>query len=396
MIPLLYSGDMIKFIPIRFDKIKTDDIVLTNKSKKFIIHRVIYKTNTFLITKGDNNYQSDLKTRNIGFFLKAVEVKRGPKRFLIDDAYLLQSVNYLKELKIICKIFAANNIKFAVLKGLPLYLKYLNGFPKRFYADCDLLILPDQFNLCKIIFQKLGYRIKNTNIAKLFNHSDFSPEVTFIKSVDRIRVEFDIHTQAVFLMKQFAIPEVLYPNNLLTLLSSHFLNSRRSVKIQGINFPILSPANLIVYLGLHFFHHNFRGISRLEFLNKVIIREFRRKTGKKILAKKIKQLVLKFNLSNFVIPAFILCSKLFKNKYLKEIIIDTKKLPKLDFKQFEKNIFDSESRYQAGKNRFKLILRLSPNPTLIKYLTFLDKNILAILFRYLFFKFLNQQKNEKI
>jgi len=67
--------------------------------------------------------------------------------------------------------------------------------------------------------------------------------------------------------------ESLYPQVFIDRLTDKFLKNKRIVKIQNESFPILSNGNLILYLALHFFHHNFRGTFRLEFLHKIMVEE---------------------------------------------------------------------------------------------------------------------------
>lgn len=389
MIPLLFPDDKIKLKSIRFKQIKVDDIVLIKSRNKYFAHRVIYKKTNYLITKGDNNYKSDPKVTPERVLFKVTEVFRNGIKFCIDDAYFLQTASYLTALKIIIKKFEKNNIRYVFLKGIPLYLKYLGIIPKRFYMDCDLLISPEDFKKAERILAHLGYKIENARISKLFRNLDFFPEITYVKTVKRMHITLDIHIEAVFLMKQFKIPDILYPARMVTKLSSHFLKNRRIIKIQGKDYPILNPENLIIYLALHFFHHNFRNISRLEFLNKVILKENVQKYMGNLIIGRMKQLIFNFRLNNFVFPSFILCSKFFRNPYLKDIIKMTKtQTPlKLNFVNLEKNIFDSEPRFKAGLNRFQFIFKLSPNPLLYKCLVFLNKQVFVIVIKLLILKF---------
>ena len=60
MEPTIEAGDYVMFTKVSFDDVKVDDIVVYRASDdKFIIHRVIEKTDEYLICKGDNNPLED-------------------------------------------------------------------------------------------------------------------------------------------------------------------------------------------------------------------------------------------------------------------------------------------------------------------------------------------------
>ena len=56
MEPTIEAGDYVMFTKVNFDDVKVDDIVVYRASdNRFIIHRVVEKTNDYLVCKGDNN-----------------------------------------------------------------------------------------------------------------------------------------------------------------------------------------------------------------------------------------------------------------------------------------------------------------------------------------------------
>lgn len=58
MEPLLHEGDRVSIVS--FDKIRVNDIILAEINQKRILHRVIGISNSFFITKGDNNEYMDI------------------------------------------------------------------------------------------------------------------------------------------------------------------------------------------------------------------------------------------------------------------------------------------------------------------------------------------------
>ena len=119
---------------------------------------------------------------------------------------------------------------------------------------------------------------------------------------------------------------------------------------------------MILYLALHFFHHNFQGAFRLELLDKVIKKYKLRE--KDWLGIKFK--MAEFSLNNFVEPVFYLLRKYFRTP-----------IPRLiNGKKIEVNIFDSEPRIVSGIKRFRNLLFLSPNSFWRKTLIFLNPGVI--------------------
>ena len=112
---------------------------------------------------------------------------------------------------------------------------------------------------------------------------------------------------------------------------------KRQVKINNEFFQILDTKYLILYLALHFFHHNYRGAFRLDFLDKIIRcghlerserssdqreRNTRsldfstRKAGFEMTEwEKMSQDIVEFKLQNFVYPAFVLLKSTTKRPF---------------------------------------------------------------------------------
>ena len=183
-----------------------------------------------------------------------------------------QSEVYFPEILKLKQCFEAGKIDFLFLKGLPLHLYFEESPPRRILADCDVLIDKNAKEKVKKIFDRLGYQLAETAYSKFHQRlKDKLTEATYFKLINNCLVAFDVHFEVVFLMNQLGRMDALYPQSLVDEMTRKFLKQKQKVKIKGREFPILSPSNLIIYLSLHFFHHNFMCIHRLKFLNKIVL-----------------------------------------------------------------------------------------------------------------------------
>ncbi len=81
MLPILHPNDVVQYKKINFKQIRINDIILVHKNKRLFTHRIIYKTDRYLITKGDNNLESDGKIYPRQIIGKVAKVKRDGKEF---------------------------------------------------------------------------------------------------------------------------------------------------------------------------------------------------------------------------------------------------------------------------------------------------------------------------
>ena len=233
-----------------------------------------------------------------------------------------QSAVYFPEILKVKEFFEAGKIDFLFLKGLPLHLYFEKSPPRRIVADCDVLIAKKDGVKAGKIFNRLGYELAETAYSKFHQQlKDKLTEVTYFKVVNNCLVAFDVHFEAVFLMNQLGKLDALYPQRLVDEMTQQFLKQKQKVKIKGGRFPILSPSNLIIYLGLHFFHHNFSGRHRLEFWNKIIVyyqKQLASGPGQEVIDK-----IKRYQLQNFIYPGFRLVNKHFdtplSSKFMKLI-----------------------------------------------------------------------------
>ncbi len=362
MLPLLRPGDILFFKKIKFHQTKINEIILVKKSNKEIVHRVIYKKNNYLVTKGDHNPLSDGRTNPNDVFAKVIAVKRSNNKFDLESLYLFQSTLYFQEIVKVNKAFRKEKIAFVFLKGLPVHLFYEKKHPRRIYADSDILIDQTDYEKVEKVFKRNGFKkvdASYSNLHKLLK--DKPTEVSFVKKVNNFPVVFDIHFEPVFLMNQLGKLDALYPEKFMRQLTSDFLQTKLAIKVQGEQFFILDISYLILYLALHFFHHNYRGIFRLHFLDQVI--RFR---ARELDLDKLISDINKYQVQNFVYPVFWFLQKYYSTPgaslVLKSINIKSKELKYIKENILNINIFDDESRVQAGIARFKNIFQLSPSP----------------------------------
>src|SRR3972149_814314 len=366
MIPLIYPKDGVYIKPGTASKLKVNDIITFEQQNKLITHRIIYKKSGYVITKGDNNPQSDGRIYPNAVIGKVYKIKRNGQVFSPESLYLIQSTLYFQEVIKIKRAFEKAKIDFVFLKGLPLYLYFEKSRPRRLYADCDVLIDKKDFHKAERILYAFRY-IRETKKTKEIENN-------YIKTINGLIVIFDIHLEAAFLMTQFSNLGALYQQKLIDKLTIELLKTKRKVRIQGANFYFLSKNFQVVYLFLHFFHHNFRGASRLDFLDK-IVRKSRLSTKN---WQDIAFIINDYQLANFVYPAFMLLRKYYQTSIPKFFLASIKPgftnlINLIDFKNL--SVFDDESRIRAGVNRFKLIFMLSPQPFWKRLMIFFNPQV---------------------
>ncbi len=298
MLPLIKPNDIIHFVPIKPNQLQLNDIVIFRQKKRLIAHRLIYKTNQYFITQGDNLLNPDKPHSYSQLLGKAVSITRHHQTLPISYLYLQQSSLYLRELNLLVKTFNSHYFDYLFLKGLPLHLYYQKTHPQRLYLDCDLLINPHQLQPVSATLQQLGFHP--------YNPPDFStppfhqsPELSFIKKTPSFPIVLDIHLTPLFLPKQLATPNHLYPSTLLTQYSLHLLRNKLKVKLKNQTYPLISSKDAIIYLSLHFFHHNLRGIQRLHLLHQILTQYSFTDQEWAQLA----QLANQFKLANFIYPS---------------------------------------------------------------------------------------------
>jgi len=384
MIPILQPNDIVYFKKIPFLKIKVNDLIVFKKKNQLITHRLIYKTKKYLIIKGDNNPNYDGKIYPKQILGKVYQIKRNGQIFKPETLYLIQSTHYFSEIVKIKNEFDKKNINYVFLKGLPLHLYYEGTHPKRLYADCDLLVDKKDFEKAEKILLKNKCQKAETHWSKNAKKLQKKElEATFYKKTNQFIITFDIHLQLVDLsIVHLGHFNQLYPQKLIDRLTDEFLKIKKEIKINNEKFLILNTYYLILYLSLHLFHHNFIGAFRYDFLDRVI-----RKT--KITAALINQLIniiKKYKLQNFAYPVFFLLKKYYQTPLPKNFLNQIKPRFYTMFTLFfpqslhKINIFNDDSRINAGIKRFLYLFLLSPSPFWKKILVFFNPQVVFAVF----------------
>lgn len=387
MLPILRPNDIVYFKKTPFLKIKVNDLIIFKKKNQLITHRVIYKTKKYLITKGDNNPNSDGKIYPKQVLGRVYQIKRNGQIFKPETLYLIQSTHYFSEIVKIKNEFDKKNINYVFLKGLPLHLYFEGTHPKRLYADCDVLVdKKDSQEAEKILFS-FGYQKADTSLSSFQKKlQDKQVENAYYKTINGFTVVFDLHLEVVFMMTQLGKLEALYQQKLIDDLTEEFLKTKRKIKINNEPFLILDTFYLILYLALHLFHHNFSGAFRYDFLDKVIKKS-------KISIKSWQEIALiikKYQLNNFVFSVFFLLKKYYQSPIPKNFFkkIQPKTLNNfytiftLPFTQFlhKINIFNDEPRIRAGIKRFLYLFIFSPSPFWKKILIIFNPQVIFAVF----------------
>lgn len=390
MLPFLRSGDILFLRKIKFQQVKINDLIMVKKGTNIFSHRVIYKNVSYLITKGDNNPQSDGKILPKQMIWKVYQIKRNGHIINLENFYLLQSTLYFQEIVKVKKAFEKEKIDFVFLKGLPLHLYFEKSHPRRMYADCDLLIAEKDYLQAKSALIRMGYKQQESAYTPLHKIlKDKQTEISFYRLNKGFPIVFDIHFEPVFLMNQLGKLNALYPEKFMHQMTRDFLQTKRTIKVQGEQFYVLDTSYLILYLALHFFHHNFRGAYRLEMIDRVMRKTIQipsprgSTSGRTVwctpshtfqVFNSLSRKIVAYKVQNFVYPVFWFLKKYYMipetGLILKRLNIKSKELGYIRENILKINIFDDETRVQAGITRFKNIFRLSPSP-LWKKLTFI-------------------------
>lgn len=373
MLPIFQPGDWLYFKKVGYRNLKVDDIALVRtRFHSYFVHRILYKSKKYAVTKGDNNLFTDGKINPKRIIAKVIKIKRDNNILSPTSLYLVQSSYYLNEIIKIKDEFDRNQIKYVFLKGLPIHLYYEKSHPKRVYADCDILIDETDAARAKAILRAKGYRSVGAPLIKTLKKTNH-PEVSYQKSLRGFPVNFDIHTEAVFLMTQLGKLDSLYPQKLVKKLTQELLHNKKTVKIDGHSYKILDNRYLILYLLLHFFHHNYKGIFRLELISIVIKQSRLGKKDWEFLSKKINE----YQLSGYIYPALLLLRKYYNNELPASFLRLIKKKPSVASEIVGSgSIFGVEDRMTSGINRFINIFRLSESPTVIKLTVLLNPEII--------------------
>lgn len=376
MLPILQNEDVVYLEKISFKEIAQNDIICYYQNKKYVTHRVIYTRQKFLITKGDNNFNADERVIPNQIIGKVYKIKRERRTIILDNIYLFQSSIYFKEIIKIKRQFEKERIDFLFLKGLPLHLHYEKAFPRRLYADCDVLINPNHFEKVETILLNEGYSLYSTALLRTDKkRKKRRTELSYYKKYKNLYIVFDIHFEPVFTIFQLNGLNALYPQSKILELRDDFLMNKQLIKIDNESFPILSPEHLIVYLCLHFFHDNYKGIYKLSFLNSVWQNH---KKDQRVITR-IQLIIDYYSLNNLIYPTLYFLKKYFDTKFPESIISKNKpsNLTFLFTRKFilSSIIFNNENNDKAAVKLFINLFFLSQSSLFKKIFVLINPEV---------------------
>lgn len=372
MWPLLQDGDIVNVKKKKFSNIIENDIICIVTNKKLFTHRVVYRNVNYLITKGDNNATADKRVRERNYMGTVFSFRRNGQIFDVDNIYLLQSSIYFKEVSTILNLFKAHSIEHVVLKGLPIHLYLQKKMPRRIYADCDLLINRNDFRKAEKVIIKCGFQ-KSSGPERSVSER---VEISYYKQINGVMVVLDLHRELSFLATNVGRVGILYSDKKTIELVRKFLSEKKEIIIENEKFYILSPENLLIYLLLHLFNHNYVGPYRYELINSLL--------KKKINYSEVGALAKRFLVVNFMCPAILLLDKYYPSSgsknLLKTIEIKNKYHNAINRIVKQTNVFDESEEVGVGKH-FKLIYELSMQREFLKPFIFVNISVSCAILR---------------
>jgi signal peptidase I len=304
MTPYFLPGDRVHSVPVLFSKIRVYDVIMFTKWRKIITHRVVYKTNTYCITKGDNNFTSDGRVYPKQIIGKISAIRRKGKRFTLDMLYRSRFTLYSREILSIVRLFEKLHIDYVFLKGLPLYWYYERKSSRSVGEDTDLLVSPEQFYQAELLLKKRGFSVRG---------SSPSGKVSFYKKTGSIVVAVNIHKIPPFLVSKLGRQDALYPYKESNELMREMLKLKRIIKLAGVRMPILSAQYQIVFTSFHLLNYNYRGALRYEFFNTILQKEYAglSQNKKNTFLTSLIAIYHRFKLCGYVYPSYLLLKKFY-------------------------------------------------------------------------------------
>ena len=365
MFPLILPKD--KVVVIKAKILKRDDIVVFTNNNRLIAHRLIYvsPSRDYLVTRGDNNLSSDGKISRSQILGKIETLKRGGGKLSLSHVYLTQSSIYLKELKTIDWAFKKRSVSYVILKGLPVHITINNSPPKRLYLDADILVKKGDFK--KATQALLALQFKKLRSTLLGKEAELSSQLDFTKFTNPFPVTIDLHKSPAIGFTKTRILDDLTPDS--NLFSDYLFRNVRDVYVGSTKFPILKNETLLIFLLLHLFHHNFRGIERIRLISDLIaIGHLNWKRIRK-------------DTKNLNVGPYINCALTFVNKYYskgvpkppRSALYSALALLISPFKSLPKNLERAE--------RFVLLMFLSPEPLWKKVSVALEPKVYSYFFK---------------
>lgn len=368
MAPLILPTD--KPVVKKSKSYRLNDIVVFRKEGRFIAHRIIYiYPDGSFQTKGDNNLKSDGKIKRGRILGKVEKVIRGSQSISLTHVYLSQSSTYLRELSLLNKALRKAKIAHLLLKGLPLHLAYGGRLPQRLYFDADILVTRKDFPKVERIFAKLGFApIKPELLGKKV--AGFS-QISFVKKVAPFAVVIDLHFSPGVGFTKATDLNRLIPS--LSLYTKGLFAGAKEVRVEENLYPMLAKEDLVLYLLLHLFHHNYQGIHRVEFIDRLIRTS---RPDMDIVVSKAR----KYGFEYFIYPSILVVNRFFKTIGLPENLKPSYPVRLIAKLVQDSSIFDEDKKAVEGIKRFLFTFCLSRVSIFTKFSVLFSKDIPAYFF----------------
>jgi hypothetical protein len=252
MWPLIQSDDQIADL-VKSSKYQIDDIIVFKEESNLVAHRLIYKplSGDSYLTKGDHNRLSDNLVHSSQILGKVISIRRGNKTHSLESLYKQQADNYLLALSQFQREATRAHLPYLLLKGIPIYKKYLQTYPRHFIYDADLLIHPSDVNKLLTVLSALSYTIPPIRPG--------STEFSAFKYVGSLPLSLDLHLEPAVAFSQFPSLNALLPQ--IKDLTETLWKSSKSHR--------LTPNHQFIYLLLHALHHAYAGTTRWDLIDKL-------------------------------------------------------------------------------------------------------------------------------
>jgi signal peptidase I len=361
MAPLILPTDKVFVEKVKNPKL--NDVVVFKKGGQLIAHRIIYIKGGKIVTKGDHNKKSDGVVRASSLLGKVEKIKREGETITLRSIYLTQSSHYLRELDLVNRQFHKKKLKYILLKGLPIHLFYEGGPPQRLYLDADILVARKDFAKTKISLEGLGFKdIKPELLGRPVRNFN---QISFIKQTEPFPVVIDVHLEPAIAFTKATSLNKLLPR--VASYTKHLFKSCQYIKVGSSPYPMLNREDQLLYLLLHFFHHNFQGTYRMELIRRV--------ASKNLDYTYLVNTAEKYGFEHYIYPAVLITNKYFHGRILPEdfnVSFLAKNIAR--FVSRRNTPFDEDPKAIAGAKRFILVFVLSKASLFKKFEVFSSRD----------------------
>lgn len=209
-----------------------------------------------------------------------------------------------------------------------------------------------------------------------------SIEETCMKKFEGFNIAVDIHYEAVFMMTQIGTLNPLYHQSYIDGFTKELFNNTVTFQEHDLKCQLLTDEYLFVYLSLHFFHHNFKSLHRLNLIAALIQSIPRAKRHG--FWKSVFSIIHKYRLQGYIYGTFISLEKYLPATSIPQWFLNKIRPGKAQC-NYLKNYFLTEHIYEeynatrAGILLFTHLYILSYNPWYKKILVFLQPAVIFMM-----------------